>query len=154
MAQQLNVQYVNYYCAGSSALKVDTAVELKTLAFPRRRKIKKLVLHIDPVAFAGILIATVMTILLAVGFVQLNEARAEEIAMAAYVASLEESNEALKDTFESGYNLAQVEEVALALGMVPAEQLQTVTVRATEPVQEERAGGWNVFWAAVVELFA
>ena len=67
MAQQLDVRYVNFYCTGSSALKVDTVVPLKTSALPRKTKAKKIILHIDPIALAGIVMAAIMTILLAVG---------------------------------------------------------------------------------------
>ena len=154
MAQQLDVRYVNYYCAGSSALKVDPLIPLKTSVLPQKKVAKKVVLHIDPLAVAGIFMAMVMTILMAVGFVQLSEARAAEIEMAAYVASLQEENEVLQNTFETGYNLERVEEVALALGMVPKEDLQTVTISVAEPVQETENGGWHIFWTAIVDLFA
>ncbi|MBR2311435.1 MAG: hypothetical protein IKA47_13050 [Oscillospiraceae bacterium] len=154
MAQQLDVRYVNFYCTGSSALKVDTVVPLKTSALPRKTKAKKIILHIDPIALAGIVMAAIMTILLAVGFTQLSQARTQELEMAAYVATLQEENEKLADTFLSECDLERVEEVALALGMVPKEQLQTITVSAAEPVQEEEPGRWQIFWAAIVDLFA
>lgn len=154
MAQHVDVRYVSYYSAGSSALKVAPAIPLKTLTLPRKRKAKKMVLHVDPVAYAGILMAAVMTILLFVGFVQLNEAHNEEIAMAAYVATLERENQELKNTFESSYDLEHVEEVALALGMVPADQLKTVTIKTEAPVAEPEPSGWSVFWTSITSLFA
>lgn len=156
MAQQLDVRYVNYYCAGSSALKVTPAIPLETLELPRRskRKTKKLVLYIDPVAYAGILMAVVMTVLMTVGFVQLNTVRQDEIAMAAYVESLQQQNQELTAEFEAGYDLEQVEEVAQALGMVPVEQLQKVTITVAEPEPEPEPSKWQTFWTAVVDLFA
>ena len=156
MAQQLDVRYVNFYSAGSSALKVAPASPLETLELPRRTKkrAKKLVLYVDPVAIAGILMAAVMTVLLVVGFVQLNNARQEEIAMAAYVDSLQQQNQELAAEFQAGYDLAQVEEVALALGMVPQEQLQKVTVKTAEPAEEPKPNTWHNFWASIVDLFA
>ena len=154
MAQQLDVRYVNFYCAGSGALKVDTVFPLKTSVLPRKAKAKKIVVHIDPIALAGIMMAAIMTILLAVGFAQLSQARTQELAMASYVATLQEENEKLTDTFENNCDFERVEEVALALGMVPKEQLQTITVSAAEPVQEEEPGRWQIFWAAIVDLFA
>ena len=105
-------------------------------------------------AYAGIFMAAVMTILLIVGFTQLNKVREEEAAMAAYVEALEQQNAELKTTFEKSYDLEQIEEVALALGMVPADQLQRVTVAASEPVEEAEPSGWSVFWTSVTSLFA
>lgn len=156
MAQQLDVRYVNFYTAGSGALKVAPVIPLETLELPRRakKKAKKLVLYVDPVAVAGIVMATVMTILLAVGFVQLSNARQEEIAMAAYVDSLQQQNQELVAEFEAGYDLNQVEEVAVALGMVPQEQLQKITVKTAEPVEEPETNTWNNFWTSFVDLFA
>ena len=156
MAQQLDVRYVDFYSAGSSALKVSPAISLETLELPRRtkKKAKKLVLYVDPVAIAGILMASVMAVLLIVGFVQLNSARQEEFAMAAYVDSLQQQNQELTAEFEAGYDLAQVEEVALALGMVSQEQLQKVTVKIAEPAEAPEPSTWHNFWSSIVDLFA
>lgn len=154
MAQRLDVQYVNCYCAGSSALKVAPAIPLETLELPRKRKVKKTVLYVDPVAYVGIVMAVVMTVLMAVGFAQLSNARREEAAMTAYVESLQQQNQELTAEFEAGYDLEQVEQVALALGMVPADQLEKVTVQMPEPAEELSPSSWQSFWAFFVELFA
>ena len=154
MAQQLDVRYVSYYTAGSSALKLTPAIPLKTWTLPRKKRATKLVLRVDPVAYAGILLAAVMVVLLVVGFVQLNHARQDEVAMAAYVASLEQENAELKATFENSYDLEQVEEVALALGMVPADQLQKITIKMPEPVENVEPSGLNAFWTTITSLFA
>lgn len=154
MAQQLEVRYVNYYCAGSSALKVAPAIPQKKLAIPRKKKVRNRVIHIDPVAYAGIAMAVLMTIFMFVGFAQLNAAQKEEIAMASYVETLRQENKELTATFEAGYDLAQVEEVALALGMVPANDLKKVIIEDVEPVQEPEQSKWNNFWTSIVDLFA
>ena len=154
MAQQLDVRYVNYYCAGSSALKVTPAIPMETVALPRKRKTKKLVLRVDPVACAGIVMAGIMLILMTIGFVQLNMVREEAAAMEAYVQTLQQENNKLSLEFESGYNLNEVREVALALGMVPEDQVRHISVPADVPVQEETPNAWNSFWVAVVDFFA
>lgn len=154
MAQQLEVRYVNYYCAGSSALKVAPAIPQKKLAIPRKKKVRNRVIHIDPVAYAGIAMAVLMTVFMFVGFAQLNAAQKEEIAMASYVETLRQENKELTATFEAGYDLAQVEEVALALGMVPANDLKKVIIEDVEPVQEPEQSEWNNFWTSIVDLFA
>ena len=154
MAQQLEVRYIDYYCAGSGALKVAPAIPQKKLAIPRKKKLAKRTFYIDPVAYAGIGLALVMTILMVVGFVKLNVAQQEELAMVSYVETLRQENKELTSTFEEGYDLAQVEEVALALGLVPAEQLQKVIIEDAEPVQEQEQNKQNNFWTSIVDFFA
>lgn len=128
MAQQLDVRYVNYYSAGSSALKVAPVAPVKTRTLPRKQKAKRLVLCVDPIACIGIVLATVMTILIIVGVVNLNAARQEADAMSAYVNALEQENAALKAEFEEKCDLEEVRTVALALGMVPMDQVEHVTI--------------------------
>ena len=155
MARQMDVQYINYYCAGSAALKVAPAIPLNTLELPQKKRAKKVVVRVDPIACAGIFLSAVMIVLLAVGFVRFSNARAEAATMSAYVETLQEENEALRAEFEAGYNLDDVKSVALALGMVPEDQLRHITVPADEPIQEEAEPGvWSNFWASVVDLFA
>lgn len=154
MARQLDVQYVNYYCAGSSALKVAPAISVKPLEIPRKKKVKKLVLRIDPIACTGILLAAVMMILLSVGFVQLSNVRAEAATMESYVDILQQENDALQAEFEAGYNLEEVESVALALGMVPEDQVRHISVPADDAAQESQTEGWHNMWVCVFDLLS
>ena len=156
MAQHFEVQYVNFYCAGSSALKVAPVKPLETLELPRKKsvKVKKTVLRVDPLACAGILMAAVMMVLMVVGFTQLNSLQTEGAEMSAYVDTLRMENEELKTQFENGYNLEEVESVALALGMVPENQLRHISVPADVPVTEQEPSAWHNFWAFVVDFFA
>lgn len=128
MAQQLDVRYVNYYSSGSSALKVAPAAPAKVQPLPRKQKVRRLVLRLDPIACVGIVLATVMTVLIIVGVVNLNAARQEADAMASYVNALEQENAALKAEFEEKCDLEEVRTVALALGMVPMDQVEHVTI--------------------------
>ena len=134
MAQHLDVNYVNFYTQGSAVLKANTAIPLKPLILPRKRKLKRITLVIDPVATAGIIMAAVMMILMTVGAVQLANVRNEEAVMAAYVDTLQQENEKMTAEFQEGYDLAEVEKVALAMGMVPVEKAKQVTI------QVDRAG--------------
>ena len=128
MAQQLDVRYVNYYSSGSSALKIAPAASTKALPLPRRNKAKRVTLLVDPIACLGILLATVMTILITVGIVKLNTARADASAMASYVSTLEQDNAALKSEFSQKCDLDEVKSVALALGLVPLEDVTHITI--------------------------
>lgn len=127
MAQQLDVRYVSFYSSGSSALKVTPVAPVKTLPLPKKRRAKKVLLLVDPVACAGILLAGVMAVMMTVGFVKLTAARNEEAAMASYVSSLEVENKELKEAFAENCDLEEVKKVALALGMVPVEEANHVS---------------------------
>lgn len=156
MAQHFDVQYVNFYCTGSSALKMDPVKPMEILELPRKKtvKAKKTVLRVDPLACAGILMAAVMMVMMVVGFAQLRNVQTEAAEMSAYVDTLRQENEALQTQFESGYDLEEVESVALALGMVPVEQVRHVSVPVDAPVAEEEPSAWTNFWASIVDFFA
>jgi hypothetical protein len=92
--------------------------------------------------------------MMVVGFAQLRNVQTEAAEMSAYVDTLRQENEALQTQFESGYDLEEVESVALALGMVPVEQVRHVSVPVDAPVAEEEPSAWTNFWASIVDFFA
>ncbi|MBO5868569.1 MAG: hypothetical protein J6Q54_06660 [Oscillospiraceae bacterium] len=129
MAQNVDVQYVSFYATGSSALKVTPVVPLKTEVLPKQRKVKKLTLFIDPMAVAAISLALVMSILLGVGITELNNVRQEEANMASYLNILQTENVTLQEAYAQGLDLQMIEDNALALGMIPAEEAQQREIR-------------------------
>ena len=56
--------------------------------------------------------------------------------MAAYVSFLNRENAELEKEYREGYDLEDIRSKALALGMVPADQLENRTVTVTMPVKE------------------
>lgn len=154
MSQRLDVRYVNFYSAGSSALKVTPAIPLETLTLPKRKKLRRITLHIDPVALAGIAMAAVMMILMAVGFSELVTAREAEVTMAAYVDTLEKENAALEEAFVTALDLDAVERNALALGMVPAEQAEQVVIQVSADNKVEQPNSWSRFLGILADFFA
>ena len=128
MAQQIDVRYVNFYSYGSSALKVAPAAPTKILPIPRRQKARKLILRVDPIACVGILLAAVMSVLITVGIVQFNNAKNEEMAMIERVNVLKHENAGLRAEFDAKCDLEEVKTVALALGMVPIDDVTHVTI--------------------------
>ena len=154
MAQRLDVQYVQFYTDGSAARKVAPAAPLKTIRLPKIKKMKPIVLRVDPVAVAGIIVAALMLVLMCVGVAQLNSTRQELHTMRTYVENLRVENELLEDTFQKGYDLEQIERTALALGLVPKEQVKYVTVQVPEAVTEDAPGTWERFYIFLTGLFA
>lgn len=156
MARKTEIQYIRYYTDGSAARQLEIRPpRKKRSSLPKVRKQKKRVIYVDPLAVGGIFVSAVMLVLMAVGSFQLYAVQQQASRMESYVAALTEQNQVLSDTYESGYDLETVEEVALALGMIPADQAQTITIRIPEPgAAEEELSAWENFWAFLAGIFA
>ena len=78
---------------------------------------------------AAISLALVMSILLGVGITELNNVRQEEANMASYLNILQTENVTLQEAYAQGLDLQMIEDNALALGMIPAEEAQQREIR-------------------------
>lgn len=156
MARQNPVQYINFYTPGSEAYKYDfEPVRKKTeVKLPKPRRQKKIIVKVDPVALLGICVAAVMLITLLCGVVRLAAVRQQQAQMADYVQRLEEKNEQLQMTYEAGYDLDEIYEIATAMGMIPADQAQQIRVQAALPVGDEEPTAWENFCLFLAGLFA
>ena len=92
----------------------------------------------------------VMLVLMAVGMVTLTQAHAQQTRMEDYVLLLQQRSQELQTEFDEKYDPEAVEEMALALGMVPVEQVthKTMHVAPVEEVPEE-----PTFWEQVQRFF-
>ena len=125
MAQKLDIMYVNFYTDGSAARKVAPAFPV-TQPKPKtqvKRKTKRITIFIDPVAVCSLVVAAVMLIMMVVGLNQLQTANDQAQRMEDYVSSLTQKNQELKDSYYSDMDLEQIRQTALALGMVPKDQV-------------------------------
>ena len=59
MARQHDIQYVQFYTAGSVAQKFDFAPEKKTQPRPKTRKQTRKLIYVDPVAILGVVTAVI-----------------------------------------------------------------------------------------------
>lgn len=154
MANYTEVRYINAYVSGSAARMVQTKAQQKSAIMPRFRPKKKVVLAVDPVAIFGILVASVMVVMLMVGFMTLNRVNEEAAAMEQYVQNLQEENISLQTTYENGYDLEQVRQIAQAMGMVSIEDVPHISVNVSVPVQEAEPTPWETFVTFLTGLFA
>lgn len=152
MARKPDIQYVRFYTGGSAARQVEP----KTPSHPRKaktpspRKQQEVRVFVDPVAIGGIIMAVVMLVLLAAGVIGLVNSYTEAGQMEQYVAYLEEENRQLQNTYASGYDLEAVEELALALGMVPADQVEQIPITVTVPQAPQEP----TLWERICDFFA
>lgn len=154
MAKKPAIQYVRYYTDGNAARQVAPRSSVKKTLLPKPRKLKRRNVYIDPVATLGIVVAVCMLVMMAVGIFQFRAAQREVLAMERYVQQLETKNQTLTDTYEAGIDIAEVERSALALGMIPKEQAQQVTIQLSAPPAEEPVGIWERIGMFLTGLFA
>lgn len=154
-AYKHSVQYVHYYTDGSAARKLELTVpQRKTAALPKPRKGKRLKVYVDPVAILGVAVAVCMLIVLAVGIVQLQDAKSDMAVMEQYVSQLTKENEQLAMDYANSYDLSDVEEMAKTLGMIPSVQAQHTQIQITLPAVTEEPTLWENISTFLAGLFA
>lgn len=135
MVQKPKIQYVGqFYVHGSEARQMELQEQKKAktrLPLDRLQKVEKV--HVDPVAIAGIVVAVFMLVVMTMGAVQLHQDWEEYQQVSSYVSRLKKENAELTETYREGYDLEDIRTKALALGLVPKEELQTRTVTITVP---------------------
>ena len=156
MARRNEVQYVSFYTAGSAAMKIEPVSEPKKKAnLPKQRRAKKIRIFVDPMALIGGCVAMVMLVMMLVGLGQLQAARQQEAQLQAYVERLEAENTKLDAKFQAGYDAQEIYDVAIGMGMIPAEQANRVQVSVNIPAEvEEEHSAWENFYTFLLGLFA
>ena len=158
MAKRPEIQYVQFYVDGSAARKLEPAAPVKESSprrapAPRRQKRKNI--YIDPVAIFGIAVSVVMLVMMLVGVGQLKAAQAEAEAIDRTVAQLRLDNHSLRQQFDQEIDLSEIEQKALALGMVPASQVPVTTIVLSEPeTVQEPVSIWEQVGTFLAALFA
>lgn len=151
-----NSRYIQFYTAGSAAVKVDVQDENLWAPLPEPKPAKKINIRLDPVSVIGFVVAACMLICLAVGIMQLNDSRREVAAMERYVAQLSAQNFALEETYHKNIHLEEIREQALEMGMVPAEERPDTHIFVTLPQIQvvETPTVWEKAAAFLTSLFA
>ena len=150
MAQKPEIQYVGqFYVHGSEAKKLARKTEQKKakteLPLHRFERIRKV--HVDVLAISSILIAAVLMVTMVMGTLSLQSSWQELRIAQEYVYELESANATLAAQYRSGYDLDEVRSAAIALGMIPVEEAQVVSLRVTVPeVQPEPTLLDDIVW--------
>ena len=133
---QIKAQYVQYYTPGTAARKLAPVIPLRAPALPRTKtRQKQIKIYLDPVALVGTVVAVSMMISVLVGFSALQTEQKKAATMVEYVETLRLENESLRTQYEGKCDLAEIEEAALALGMVPKEEVVHTVIRLEQPAQ-------------------
>lgn len=155
MARKNEVQYVNFYTAGSAAYKFEPVTEQKPKAtLPKPRRAKRIRIFVDPVVVLGMFMAMLMLVMTVTGIVRYNEIRRQEDQLQAYVALLQQKNEKLEADYHAGYDADEIYEIATAMGMIPASQAEHLRLPVTVMEPEPEPTGWENFCSFLAGLFA
>ena len=152
MAAKPEIQYVGqFYVYGSEARKLEPKrQEHKKNTFREQPKMEQTrVISVDPIALIGLVVAAAMLICLAVCAMQIGDTWQEYEAVSNYMSQLMMENSSLKHEYVNSFDLAEVEAAALALGMIPATEANTIIVPVHVPVAEPEPTFWeDLVWFA------
>jgi hypothetical protein len=155
MAMQPEVRYINAYVSGNVAVQPEKMPQKQSSArLPKARKQQKWLIQVDLVAIGGIMAALVLSIMLVTGLVQMNQAKHDAKVYREYATSLKLDNTKMRDTYASEYDLNEVRDIALNMGMVPVEQVEHVTMQVVTPEVVQEPTAWESFWAFFLGMFA
>ena len=139
MNQKPKIQYVGqFYVHGSEARALQLQEEKRQaktkLPLARIQKIEKI--YVDPVALTGIAVAVVMLVTMVLGAIQIKRDWDQYERMSSYVSELKKENARKNHAYRLSYDLADIETKALAMGLVPRTELETITVSVSVPEKE------------------
>ena len=154
MAQRVDVQYVNFYTQGSTARKLIPAQKMHTTALPKMKKRKIQRIYIDPVAILGTAVAVCMMIMMFVGVSQLQKEQQKTDVIQQKVQQLSYENRQLQAEYAVQCDLEAVEKTALALGMVPQEEVPHIAISVELPQEQEAITLWQRIGTFLTGLFA
>ena len=163
MARKADIQYIqHYYTAGTAAKKVAVKA-------PRQQKKKplplfeptmmeeperKITVALDPLCLSAIVVCAVLLVMMITGLFQYSAAYQRNVQLQEYVYALSNENVRLEQEYQSGFDLEAIEVQALALGMIPVDQAQTIQVSAAVPAPAAEPTGMERVALFLNDLFA
>ena len=150
MVRKPDIQYVTqFYSYGSEAkvLELKPKTQKKKFTLPKVAPQQKIDIRFDPVAWAGIVVAIMLVVLMAVSVHSYLDCCADYEQMTDYVISLQNFNVEKQQEYVKLYDLNDIKEKALALGMSPMEEAEVFTFTPVIPEPEAEPSWWeNVSW--------
>ena len=146
-----NIEYIQkFYSYGSEAKVLEfkpVYQEAKKPAVPKQEKAPVTTVYIDPVAFCGLMVAVAVLVMMLAGVIQFNVVSEDYAIMENYLQQVREENVLLKQEYSAGYDLESVANAAIALGMIPVDQAQTMQLNVVTPQRESEPTVWDdIVW--------
>ncbi len=148
MVVKHDIQYITeFYTPGSEAPQVAPKQPRKPKRAPKYVVQEPVKIYVDPVALGSVITAIALVVLMVVCVWQFMGVLESHEIMADHLLTLRDENAILEHNYRSGYDLDQIEEQALALGMIPVSQAQHIQVYTVAPqVQAEPTVWENIVW--------
>lgn len=150
MVRKPDIQYLRGYTDGSSARALQFLPIAPKTKLPKPRRQKHYVLRLDPLAYAGIAVSLLMLVLMVVSCIQLSGIQKKTEAMSDYVDVLREENARLQDTYDKSFDLEDIRRKALAMGLVPVEEVTHIRVQVEHPLAEQEESA--AYWAFLTDI--
>ena len=160
MARKADIQYIRQtYNDGTAAKKLVFAQAPKKAPLPlfepeMVQPDQKIRVAVDPLSVTAIVVAALLLVVMVVSLLQFGAAYSQKVELQEYVYTLRNENVKLEQQYRDGYDLDKIQAQALALGMVPAEQLQTMHIGGEVPVAPAEPTFWEHIQMVFAELFA
>lgn len=154
MAERDKIEYVRYYAPGSAAHKVEP--EPQRPAKPRtapKPKAEKIAVPFDPVAVFGTTVAIVMILCVFWGFAQVNHLNDQIAGMESAISGLKSEQYTLQKEFSASIDLEDIRTTALAMGLVPMEEVRHITITVPQPEPVEELPWWQELWLEFKAMF-
>lgn len=145
-----------FYTDGSAARQLEPELpQRRKSRLPKMRRRRQPVVYYDPVALCSLAVTALMFVLIIAGIATLWFANMQAVQMEQYVIELSQENAQLQKEYDSGYDLEEIRKEALAMGMIPKEEAETITihVQVPEPIPAEPSV-WERMWTFFTSLFA
>jgi len=154
MAYKPEIQYVGqFYVYGSEAKQVAPKRKPQfQLPKPKSVKIEKI--YVDPVALLGIVAAVVMLVAMVIGACQIHSSWQEYEKTVHELSVLQREHARLEHNYNVNIDLEKVAAEAQNMGLVPLDQIPSMSVRVTMPVPEPEMTVWDEFVWFIQGLFA
>ena len=146
MVRKPDIQYIDkFYVHGSEARVLELKPQKKKAktVLPKFYPNKETVVRIDALSMCAIAVALSMVVLMVVGCFQLKASYERYEIMSDYVISLQNENVKLSEKYYAGFDPVDIGWKAHALGMIPMEEAQTMTISVTIPEEEPAPSLWE-----------
>ena len=146
MVRKPDIQYVDkFYVHGSEArvLELKPNKRKAKTVLPEAAPVKEQIIRIDLLSLSAIAVAVTMIVLMVVGCFQLKASYERYEVMSNYVISLQNENVKLQEQYYAGFDPVDIGWKAHALGMIPMEEAQTMTISGDIPVEEPAPTFWE-----------
>lgn len=158
MTRQPDIQYVQFSIDGTAARKLDqrrsASHQQKRNPQRSRAKQKYKEIQVDPLAIGAMVLAGVMLIIMAVGMLQIGMVNAQTVKMEQYISTLQEENIQLQAEYDESFDVEEVRQKALAMGLVPRQDSEQITISVQVPTQQEEQSVWDQIGTFLAGLFA